>query len=77
MNVPPRKRNATDIYVATQSFAAEVDGDPVFVNKDERVRAGHPLLDTNPDFFEPVDDVVHYDVEQATAAPGEKRGDPS
>jgi len=73
--VPPRKRTTSDIYAATQSFAADLDGEPVFVNKDERVRAGHPLLDQNPGFFEPVEDAVHYDVEQATSAPGEKRGD--
>lgn len=64
--MPPRKRNTADIYVATQSFAADGYG---VINKDERVRAGHPLLDSNADFFEPVEDAVHYDVEQATAAP--------
>ncbi len=66
-------KSKADIYVAKHSFAAEVDGESVFVNAGERVRSGHPLLAAQGDFFEPVDQTVHYDVEQTTAAPGEKR----
>jgi hypothetical protein len=51
-----------------------VDGERLFVTKGEKVRAGHPMLRTQGENFEPVDTTVHYDVEQATAAPGEKRG---
>jgi hypothetical protein len=54
----------------------EVDGEPVFINKDERVRAGHPVLRSNPDNFKPIDVDSRWDipeVEQATAAPGEMR----
>lgn len=72
-----RRKSESDIYVATASFACEIDGDKLFINKGERVRAGHPLLKAQGGFFEPVDTSVHYDipdVEQATAAPGEKRG---
>jgi hypothetical protein len=69
----PRK-STPDIYVATRSFHCEVDGERLFVTKGEKVRAGHPMLRTQGENFEPVDTTVHYDVEQATAAPGEKRG---
>lgn len=47
----------------------------MFVNAGERVRAGHSLLREQGSFFEPVDTTVQYDVEQATAAPGERRGE--
>jgi hypothetical protein len=64
-----------DIFVANMSFATEVDGVPVTVLQGKtRVRAGHELLKANPQYFDPVDQGVHYDVEQTTAAPGEKRG---
>lgn len=69
-------RNQGDvIYVATETFACEVDGSPVIVHAGEtRVREGHSLLDTYRQSFKPADSGVHFDVEQATAAPGEKRG---
>jgi hypothetical protein len=64
-----------DIFVANMSFATEIDGVPVTVHQGKtRVRAGHPLLELNPQYFDPADQGVHFDVEQATAAPGEKRG---
>lgn len=63
-----------DLYVVKESFHAQVAGEPLFVIKGERVRAGHDLLRLYPDYFEPADTHVQYDVEQATAAPGELRG---
>lgn len=75
-----------DVYVAKRTYATQLDGARVVVRKGvTRVRAGHPLIARNPDCFEPVDaSSVHYDVqqatrsyddaEQATSAPGEKRG---
>lgn len=69
----PRKRAEPDIYVATTAFSCELDGEPVVVTAGERIRRGHPLLRKQPDYFEPVDATVQYDVEQATAAPGELR----
>lgn len=62
------------IYVAIDSFTTDLpDGTPVFVYKDTtRVREGHALLKGREHLFKPID--VEYDVEQATAAPGEKRG---
>lgn len=65
----------TDVYVCRESAAFEHGGNMVVVNKGyTRVRVGHPILDAHPELFEPI--TVHYDVpavEQATAAPGEKR----
>lgn len=75
--MPPRKKSGGAIYVATDSGAATVNKtEYVFHKGITRVREGHPLTTiTGFDvFFEPVDDSVHYDVEQATAAPGEERG---
>lgn len=74
--MPPRKP-APAIYVAKTAFHCEIDGERLFVTAGERVREGHPLLRSQRENFEPVDATVHYDVEQATAAPGEKRGAPA
>jgi hypothetical protein len=64
-----------EILVAKETFTTELDGSPVVVQKGRtRVRAGHPLTEGREELFEPVELEVHYDVEQATAAPGEKRG---
>lgn len=61
------------IFIAKESFSTELDGVQITVMKDiTRVREGHPLLDGREQFFRLLD--VHYDLEQATAAPGEKRG---
>lgn len=63
------------VYIAIESGSAAVDGKPfTFVRNVTRVRAGHPALKQLGQFFRPVEDFVHYDVEQATSAPGEKRG---
>lgn len=60
------------IWVAKRSFATVVDGKKVMVKGGKtRVREGHQLLAENPDRFEPL--TVHFDVEQTTAAPGERR----
>jgi hypothetical protein len=69
--MPARKK--PDIFIATDSASVEHDGERVVIHRGvTRVRAGHQLLKDYPDLFEPLD--VHFDVEQATAAPGEKRG---
>lgn len=61
-----------EIFVPTDSFTAKVDGVDVLFRKGEtRVREGHQILDDYPDLFEPIR--AHYDVEAATAAPGERR----
>lgn len=67
-----------DVYVATTSGSAEIDGQTYPFTKDiTRVRAGHKLLKhfEGTDTFVPVNEHVHYDIEKATRAPGEKRGE--
>lgn len=69
--------DTANIYVARETFICEIGGIQYHVTKGERVRVGHPLLDQQRGSFVPVDVSVTYDlpvVEQATAAPGEKRG---
>lgn len=63
------------IFVAKQSFSAEVDGVPVIVSAGvTRVRAGHALLKGRELLFEPI--TVHYDVadDQPPPSRGETRG---
>ena len=64
--------STNDVYVATASFEAFIDGQRVLVQRGKtRVRDGHPLLDGREHLFTP--QTVRFDVEQATRAPGEKR----
>lgn len=68
-----RAKTEGRIFVARESFVCDLDGVPVTVSGGTtRVREGHPLLKGREHLFEPL--TVHYEVEQATAAPGEKRG---
>lgn len=60
-----------DVYVPIDGFVAEIDGVDVTFTKHTYVREGHWILDKYPELFHPVR--VTYDVEQATAAPGERR----
>jgi hypothetical protein len=56
--------------VALESFTT-----PEFltVMKGDLVRAGHPVMKNRERFFELAESHVRFDVEQATAAPGERR----
>jgi len=66
---------APEMYVAKETFFVVLDGKRTIVTKDrDLVRAGHKLLRLYPEKFKPAP--VRFDVEQATAAPGEKRGEP-
>lgn len=70
----PRKQSGGRIFVAKESFSFDQDGATVMVTAGRtRVREGHPILAGKEQFFEEL--VVDYEVEQATAAPGEKRGE--
>jgi hypothetical protein len=61
------------ILIATETFAWTFGGaEHVFQAGVTRVRSGHPILEGIEHLFKPVD--AHYDIEQATAAPGERRG---
>lgn len=64
-----RDRN---ILVANTNAAIVHDGQSVMLHRGRtHVRAGHPILAGREHMFEQLH--VDYDVEQATAAPGEKR----
>lgn len=74
--MPTKPRGGGAVFVAKESGSTEIKGESyVFVKGVTRVREGHPILKTCPEYFEPVEEHVHYDVEKATAAPGEKRGE--
>lgn len=61
-----------DILVAKTNAVFDYEGRRVVIRAGvTRVRAGHPITEGREDLFEPI--TVDYDVEQATAAPGEKR----
>jgi len=63
-----------EILVAIESAIFRYEGADVMITKDlTRVRAGHPITKGREHLFKPVD--AHYDIEQATAAPGERRGE--
>jgi len=62
------------VYVARDTAWVDLDGHAECVRKGTRVREGHQLIARYPGLFEDVGETVAYDVEQATAAPGEKRG---
>lgn len=64
------------ILVAKESFSKRFQGaDHTFNAGVTRVREGHPILKGIEHLFKPID--AHYDVETATAAPGESRGTPA
>jgi hypothetical protein len=62
-------RTAKAVFRARSSFVATVAGRTVTVAAGQLVQEGDPLLTGRGALFDPVSDYV----EQATAAPGEKR----
>jgi hypothetical protein len=67
-------------YKAKEGFVTMYDGEQVSVPAGEIVSAGHPILKRREDHFVPVESFGRFDsdgVEQATKAPGEKRGKPA
>jgi hypothetical protein len=65
-------------YRARHAFGVMYDGEQMTVNAGEIVSAGHPIMEGREEHFEPVENFGRWDashVEQATAAPGEKRGE--
>jgi hypothetical protein len=69
-----RAKSSPQVYVATESGSADVDGDTItFVKGQTRIRAGHAILSQLPNFFEPADEHLNYEVEDAMAGPGVKR----
>jgi hypothetical protein len=69
-----------DYYRAKHAFGVRFEGEQVTVPAGEIVPKGSPLLKqigkaAVEEHFEEVSSFGHWDVEAATAAPGEKRGD--
>lgn len=60
-----------ELYVCLEDFVDLKSHD--IVRRGDLVRAGHPLLAANPRLFVRAEDRVRFDVEQATARPGERR----
>ena len=61
--------------VANTTGSAEIDGQKYdFTAGETRISTSHPLAKGCPLYFDPVEDSALPEVEQATAAPGEKRG---
>jgi hypothetical protein len=84
----PGKRKAPEAatgYVrAKEAFGVMYEGEQITVAAGEFVPAGHPVTKGREALFEPVTHFGRWDrpdedevpeVEQATAAPGEKRGE--
>ena len=66
-----------DTYRAKESFVTMFEGEQVAVAKGDLFDGSHRILRGRDELFEPVErkDFVRFDVEEATAAPGRKRGD--
>lgn len=56
-------------------WTEDASGQPVRVDENDLVREGHELIANNPDAFEPYMAKSRFDVEEATAEPGRKRGE--
>jgi hypothetical protein len=70
----------TERLRARHSFGVNYEGEQITIEAGEIVRVGHPLLKQLgkagvEEHFEPVTSFGRFDVEQATAAPGAKRGE--
>ena len=66
-----------DILKALEAFTAEIDGTPENILGGELFEAAHPIVKKYPKLFGPISfrfPMKGSKVEQATAAPGEKRG---
>lgn len=71
----PKASEPRGIVAARDAFTASFDGVDTIVLVGDLFDADHPFVKTNPHLFGPV--VIRTAaprVEQATAAPGEKRG---
>jgi hypothetical protein len=73
----PRKHPPQYYWATDTGVAVDKDGVPHHFYKGELLAEGDPRLALCRSYFEPVKDNVisHGEVEQATAAPGERRGD--
>lgn len=68
----PRER--VEYFQAVESFVTMLDGEPTQVSAGDLVHPDHPILKGRAQLFKPAKNYIRFDVEQATAGPGEKRG---
>lgn len=65
------------VYIATETFHVRTRDQTVVVRKGDLAAADSPIRKAYPEFFAPVEDRIAFKdetaVEQATAAPGERR----
>lgn len=69
----PRRNPDDEIMVAVVSGVLQCDGEHQITKGITRARRGHPIVKAAPEWWRVLD--VHYEIEQATAAPGELRGE--
>ena len=63
------------VFTPKETMVIEYEGHPVTLHAGmTRIREGHPMMKGRQALFVPVRESVDFEVEQATAAPGEKRG---
>lgn len=65
---------STGVFVVKVAFSTDVEGIPKSVLRGELYSGDNPLVTSNPHYFEEVSFGGSAGVEQATQAPGEKRG---
>lgn len=76
--MPGRKANAAggELFSARRAFATTLNGETLIIQPGQVVDANDPILKGRADLFEPFAPKIRQykgQVEQATAAPGEKR----
>ena len=75
---PPKKR---DLYQAVESFVTHVNGEPFQVSAGDLFDSRDPILKGRDLLFKPAEGYIRRspawrpEMEQATAAPGERRGE--
>jgi hypothetical protein len=71
------KTSKPAILVALEGFVTEAYGERINVTRGDAFEADHPAVKANPHLFGPLvlrHPIRDQKIEQATAAPGEKRG---
>lgn len=71
-----RKKASDEVYVAKESGHAEIDGQEYVFHRGRTRVSGDSVVAKMKGFdlfFEPADEHLSYQTEQATAAPGERR----
>ena len=68
------KASTASPLVALQSFVGRVGTDDVVILQGEQIAPNHPAVKKWPHLFGPANRAEGPAIEQATAAPGEKRG---